>query len=84
MTGREPYPTGTRVFHAGQRWARTLPGGTGEIVRAEGPDRNGEYEYLVRTGPDFAMGPDPEDNPETDERWWPSYHVSEAWKGAAS
>lgn len=73
-----PHPTGTRVFHGGQIWARTLPGGTGEILRVEGPDRHGDFEYLVRTGPDFSMPPSP-DNPETDERWWSSRHVRRAY-----
>lgn len=71
---------GTRVFHGGQIWARSLPGGTGEVIRVEGPDRHGDYEYLVRTGHNFAMPPGP-DNPEIDERWWASYHVRRAISG---
>ncbi|MGK5730208.1 hypothetical protein [Streptomyces sp. URMC 124] len=73
----EPLPPGTRVFHAAQQWACRLPGGTAEIIRAEGPDHHGEYEYLVRTGTDFSRKPGP-DNPDTDERWWSSRATSRA------
>ena len=73
-----PYPPGTRVFHDGQIWARSLPGGTGEVVRVDGPDHRGDYEYLVRTGHDLSRQPGP-DNPETDERWWASYRVRPAY-----
>ncbi|MFD8545603.1 hypothetical protein [Streptomyces sp. NPDC059649] len=80
MTARlEP---GTRVFHGGQIWARTLPGGTGLIVRVEGPDLHGDYEYLVRTAADFSRRPGP-DNPEVDERWWSSRHTRRAWEEPA-
>lgn len=67
----EPLPPGTRVHHAGQIWARVIPGGTGVIVRAEGPDHRGQFEYLVRTGQDFSRRTGP-DSPETCERWWSS------------
>ncbi|WP_367134502.1 MULTISPECIES: hypothetical protein [Streptomyces] len=77
----EPLPPGTRVFHAAQEWACALPGGTGEIIRADGPDWRGDYEYLVRTGHRFAFRPGP-DNPETDERWWPSWATHRAYQGA--
>lgn len=69
-----PYPPGTRVFHGGQIWARSRPGGTAEVLRAEGPDRHGDYEYLVRTGEDFSRQPGP-GNPETRETWWSSRHI---------
>lgn len=78
MTAHRKLAVGARVYHGGQIWARTLVGGTGAIVRVEGPDRHGDYEYLVRTGGDFSRQPGP-DNPETDERWWSSSHVREAW-----
>jgi hypothetical protein len=73
-----PLPPGTRVFHDGQIWARSLPGGTGEVIRTEGPDHRGDYEYLVRTGHDLSRQPGP-GNPETDERWWASYRVCLAY-----
>ncbi|MFB6568247.1 hypothetical protein [Streptomyces noursei] len=60
-----PLTPGTRVYQGGQLWARTLPGGTGTVVRVEGPDQHGEYEYLVRTGADFSRRPGT-DNPEVD------------------
>lgn len=67
----EPLIPGTRVYHAAQEWACTLSGGTGEIIRLNGPDGRGDYEYLVRTGRRFASRPGP-DNPEEDERRWSS------------
>ncbi|MFI8942702.1 hypothetical protein [Streptomyces syringium] len=70
----DPIPVGTRVFHDGQVWARALPGGTGQVIKVEGPDQHGDYEYLVRTGPDFSRRPGPT-NPEIDEQWWSSRRV---------
>lgn len=69
---RLPLDIGTRVYHLGQQWAYSLPGGTGEIVARKGPDHRGDFEYKVRTGKDISRQPGP-DNPETDERWWASY-----------
>ena len=73
----DPLKPGDRVFHGGQIWARSLPGGTGEVIRAEGPDHRGDYEYLVRTGEDFSRRTG-SDNPETREVWWSSRHASPA------
>ena len=69
-----PLKPGARVFHGGQIWARSLPGGTGEVIRVEGPDHRGDYEYLVRCGEDFSRRTGP-DNPETRETWWSSRHA---------
>ncbi|WP_329142902.1 hypothetical protein OIU91_04420 [Streptomyces sp. NBC_01456] len=72
-----PLQPGDRVYHGSQIWARSLPGGTGEVLRVEGPDHRGDYEYLVRCGQDFSRRTGA-DNPETCERLWSSYHTNRA------
>jgi len=66
-----PLPVGTRVYHGGQIWARTLPGGTGYITGVMGPYHDDTYEYFVTTTENFASRPGP-DNPETRPTQWSS------------
>jgi hypothetical protein len=70
----EALAPGTRVHHAGQIWARSIPGGTAVIVRAEGPDYRGDYEYVVQTGVDFSRRTG-STNPETCMTRWSSTTV---------
>jgi hypothetical protein len=77
-----PFPPGTRVRHGAQIWACLSAEGTAEVIRAEGPDHRGDYEYLVRTGQDFSRPTGP-DNPETRETWWASYRTLPAGRSAA-
>lgn len=72
-----PLSAGDRVFHAAQIWARSLKGGTAVILEVQGPDRLGEYEYLVRTGEDFSRRTGP-DNPEVRKTRWASYNTMKA------
>lgn len=78
MNRPERILNGARVYHVAQIWARTLPGGTGYVLRSEGPDHRGNYEYLVLTGEDFSRRTGP-DNPEHHAVWWPSDHIRRAY-----
>lgn len=67
----KPLKVRDRVFHVGQIWARSLPGGTAEILEVQGPDHRDNYEYLVLTGVYFSRKPS-ERNPQTRKEWWSS------------
>lgn len=75
----KPLSVGDRVYHVGQLWAYSLPGGTAEITGVLGPYKDGTYEYKLLTPEDFSRRPGP-DNPMTRESQW----ASRATRTAAS
>lgn len=71
----EPLPVGTRVYHANQHWASTLPGGTAKIIEVR--PWTGGHAYQVLTARDFSRRPGP-DNPLTRNTWWYSSEIHSA------
>lgn len=72
-----PLEPGTRVHHRSQVWARSIPGGTGEILSVDRQYPDGEYEYTVLTGKDFASRLS-SINPMTRETSWATHHIAVA------
>ncbi|MEV6400557.1 hypothetical protein AB0M39_38250 [Streptomyces sp. NPDC051907] len=63
-----PLPHGDRVWHSGQRWAATVPGGTAVVVDSE-PQRDGSWEYDVLACRDFSRRPGPGNPMDRPTRW---------------
>ncbi|MGA5598360.1 hypothetical protein ACPCSE_29420 [Streptomyces cellulosae] len=67
-----PLPAGTKVYHAGQLWARNVVDGTAVIRDVLGPFHDGSYEYVVDGCQEFSRRPGP-DNPMDRRTQWASY-----------
>lgn len=64
-------PTGTKVRHSNQEWARGEGIFTAEITEVKGPCGDGTFEYEVLAGRDFSRSIS-DDNPMDRLAWWSS------------